>query len=154
MNTFITNANYSESIREEIKLLLESTNEPYTIEQYENGSSLMKRLESLDEPMDIVILSIHMEPDFDVIKAVDKLWRDWKQTYVIVLSVDNDLSTILKLQNKYHIWGYVLKQEVDLDFRQELNQLVYDAHLKVQHKNSYIDKLLRTRQQLVKDGST
>ncbi len=151
-NTFITNVDDSESIRTVIKDLLESTKEPYTIEQFKDGSELMERLTRKEEPMDIAILDIHMELGFDIKHAVDTLWNHWRQTYVIVVSGDDDIKTILHLQNVYHIWGYVLKGS-DNDFGSDLKKLVYDAHLKVQDKKEHIERLLREAKQLT-DGAT
>lgn len=149
--TFILNAEDIEATREAIKDLLESTGEQYFIEQIKDGVEFNERLSRTEDIIDIAILDIHM-PGFDIISAVDRLWRDWKQTYVIISSVDDDLNVILELQNKYHIWGYVLKGSVEKDFGTELKQLVYDAHLKVQNKNEYIERQIQT---LIKnDGPT
>ena len=138
MNTFITNAEDSEEVRDVIRILLTSTGEPYTLEQLKDGYEFMERL-TKKEPMDIAILDIHM-PGFSIIEAVKQLTRDWKQTYIIVVSADDDLDVILELQNKYHIWGYILKSH---DFSSELTRLVYEAHVKVQDKNEYIERVLK-----------
>lgn len=138
-NTFILNAEDSEATREAIRDLLESTGEAYIVEQVKDGVEFSERLKEIHNPIDIAILDVHM-PDFDIISAVKQLWEDWKQTYVIISSADDNIETILELQNKYHIWGYVLKGSPEKDFGQELTKLVYDAHLKVQNKNEYIDR--------------
>jgi len=141
INTFILNAEDSEPTRDVIRELLMGTGEPYSLEECKDGNEFNERIMNYEQPIDIAILDIHM-PDFDIIGAVKMLWDNWKQTYVIVTSVDDDLSTILDLQNKYHIWGYVLKGKPNEDFGATLSQLVYDAHMKVQSKNEYIEKLL------------
>ncbi len=139
ISTFILNAEDSEPTRELIKELLESTGEDYIVQQVKNGIEFNERLSLIEFPIDIAILDIHM-PDFDIISAVDKLWRERKQTYVIVSSTDDNLDVILQLQNIYHIWGYVLKGDTKKDFGEELKKLVYDAHTKVQDKNQFINK--------------
>lgn len=140
-NTFILNAEDSKGQRDAIRALLESTGEPYIVEEVKDGIEFDERLQQTELPIDIAILDIHM-PEFDIINAVDRLWNEWKQAYIIVTSADDDLSVILELQNKYHIWGYVLKGSETKDFGTELTKLVYDAHLKVQNKNEYIKKQL------------
>lgn len=151
INTYILNAEDDRATREVIQDLLESTGESYIVEQVKDGNEFNNRLDDVNSPIDIAILDIHM-PDFDILEAVDRLWKEWKQTYVIVSSADDDLSVILELQNKYHIWGYVLKGDTNKDFGKELEQLVRDAHLKVQNKNEYIERQIQNL--LLTNGTT
>jgi DNA-binding NarL/FixJ family response regulator len=118
-------------------MLLESTGEAYHIEQFYKGEDFMDRLDLIEDEMDIAVVDINM-PNFDVIKAVEKIDRNFPMAYIVVASGDDNPELISHLQNTYHTWAYVIKNK---NFSKDFIRVISDAHRKVVYRKEMLERV-------------
>lgn len=96
----------------------------YKFKFYSDGN---KFLDDLTDDVDLVVMDIHM-PDFDVIKAVERVDEVSPMAYVIVISGDKDFAQLVELTNM-GIFRFCEKDAVD--FLINLRKYIKAAHRKV-----------------------
>lgn len=134
---FITAVDDEPSFTDVVEIILTQDNPLRIVEKINSGPGFMLRIENREKPMDIAIIDIKM-PLFDITDCIIKIQNCFPQTYIIVASASHDAEFISSLFNKYHIWGYVLKN-ASSEFNEILLRLVFEAEAKIDYLNSLIN---------------
>lgn len=101
--------------------------EVFIIKYFLESEEFLKEIEMENLELDLVIIDINM-PGFDILEAIEKITRIIPSCYIIVLSGETDPTLITEIQNKHHIWGYVIKNGF---WNKELREVVSGAHEKI-----------------------
>lgn len=111
----------AKSFREELRHRLTGTESPLhilAIEEFDGETDLLNRFESFKTP-DFILMDIQMEAKDSGIRCIQKLKQAFrlqprvKQPLIIVLTVDEDIETIISALN-WGAWGYINKSKSDI----------------------------------------
>lgn len=122
--------------RSGLKFLLENSFDNIQIEQFENGSQLLDRIEK--SPVDIVIVDIDM-PGKNGLEVCEEITRRQFDTKVIILTMYNDFE-MLKLAFFNGAKGYLVKDNT--------SEELVDCINFIQSGRTYVAKSIREQQQL------
>jgi len=92
--------------------LVNSFSEYYSEKIYKNGSELIEYLENTNQLPEIILLDVKM-PVMDGISTMEWLYKHFPDLKVLVLSMEDDEATIIKMV-KFGANGYLLK-DIDPD---------------------------------------